>query len=73
MQKESNLRYIGPLIVKWRNISYLNGAKETTCRNILADIRKKYNCRYVTVDHVCEHFMITREQYFQCQPAAMEM
>lgn len=54
-------------IITWKHISNINNKGETTCRNIIKDLRSKYGSYYITEDHICEYFMISREQYIRCQ------
>lgn len=56
-----------PFIIIWKNISAINNKGETTCRNIIKELRIKHGCYHITEDHICEYFMITKEQYLRCQ------
>jgi hypothetical protein len=70
--KKKNLKAGSPLLATWKNIANLTNKQRTSCRNVIYHLREIHQRHYITHDHVCEYFMITREQYDKCQEEAAE-
>jgi hypothetical protein len=72
MEPKKNQVNGSPLLATWKNIANITNRKPTSCRKVLYHLREVHQRYYITHDHVCEYFMITREQYDKCQEEAAE-
>lgn len=59
-----------PVLATWKNIANLTNKQRTSCRKVIYELRRIHQRQFITHDHVCEYFMITREQYDRCQEEA---